>query len=158
MLPKPEANFRHFKPTLTGGRWYEKPVCVVSSGLLGAENRNKCVWWRVCKCVYWKVGSMFRTTLVIGSSFAGLAGTKVNKKNARQPRKFFKRASNGNKRLRQDLGTTKQDDRKRRVPENVAKPKWAAFVHSADISGEAGCRSCVRGSGPFTPAARRQSC
>lgn len=38
-----------------------------------------CMWREcanVCLCVYWKAGSMFLTTLVIASSFVGLAGTK----------------------------------------------------------------------------------
>lgn len=99
LVPRAEANFKHLVATLAKGGLIWKPPCGANPGVfgLGDENREaliNCVWWWVCECVYWKIGSVTVTTLATASYFVGLAGTTVNKKNASPSRKVFKRASN----------------------------------------------------------------
>lgn len=99
LVPRAEADFKHLVAALAKGGL----ICAANPGLLrlGDEKREaliNCVWWGVCKCVYWKIGSVIVTTLATASYFVGSADTKVNKQTKKKMqnllRKVFKRALN----------------------------------------------------------------
>lgn len=115
-------------------------------------------WANVCLCVYWKAGSKFPTTLVIASSFVGLAGTKIKKKNT-QPKKKKENLEKwlewkGERAAGRKEWDREREDKERRQEEKgtmttaCCQAKWVVcgFVHSADISSGAGCYSygCFR--------------
>lgn len=99
LVPRAEADFKHLVAALAKGGL----ICAANPGFLrlGDEKREaliNCVWWGVCKCVYWKIGSVIVTTLATASYFVGSADTKVNKQTKKKMqnllRKVFKRALN----------------------------------------------------------------
>lgn len=106
----------------------------------------------VCVCVYWKAGSKFPTTVVIASSFVGLAGTEIylkqkkkeeHEKSCKKNKGGLKRGEDGGEEKTRERGKTgRERDR------DCCRAKWAVrgFVRSADISGGAGCHSyrCFR--------------
>lgn len=131
LSPRGEAHFKHFLPTLTEERPIWKPPCAANLGLfgLGDENRQaviKCVWWWVCERLYWKVGSVifFYTTLVIASSFVGLAGTKVNKTKQVVKEKSSKEPQVQWERWWDDQGSTERQQREEIVAAGLFRGCW----------------------------------